>query len=129
MNFPCDKFEYLIVLWVWESYVINNFNTKNASGLAKNYKTKFLIGRCCRVCYCVIGRCDPDEDHSEVADSIDDYLWIKLSQIQLQPETSNQDSFTLEKLQKLLYEDFGMLRVHGTSWVVGFYMKTLEWAY
>ncbi|KAK3085381.1 hypothetical protein FSP39_002489 [Pinctada imbricata] len=66
-----------------------------------------------KVCYCVIGGCDPDEDHPEVADSIDDYLWIKLSQIQLHPESTHQDPFTLHKLQKLLFEDFGESHFSG----------------
>ena len=62
-----------------------------------------------RAVFCVIGRCDPTEDHSEVADKIDDYLWIKFSQIQVDLDPSRQDGFTLQRLQSLLYEDFGKL--------------------
>lgn len=60
-----------------------------------------------RAVFCVVGRCDPAEDHSEIADKIDDYLWIKLSQIQVDSDPSRQDGFTLQRLQSLLYEDFG----------------------
>ncbi len=34
-----------------------------------------------RAVYCVLGACDPQDEHGEVATSLDDYLWIKLSQI------------------------------------------------
>ncbi|OWF34740.1 Nuclear pore complex protein Nup93 [Mizuhopecten yessoensis] len=60
-----------------------------------------------RAVYCVIGRCDYEENHSDIADKIDDYLWIKLSQIQLDPDPVSQDQFTLQKLQTMLFEDFG----------------------
>ena len=55
----------------------------------------------------MIGQCDHTEDHPDVADKIDDYLWLKLSQIQLSADGSNPDDFTLSKLQKLLYEEYG----------------------
>lgn len=66
-----------------------------------------------RAVFCVVGRCDPAEDHSEIADKIDDYLWIKLSQIQVDSDPSRQDSFTLQRLQSLLYEDFGESHFNG----------------
>lgn len=67
-----------------------------------------------RAVYCVIGRCDPDENHSEIADKIDDYLWLKLCQIQTDNDAQyNQDSFTLKKLQSLLYEEFGETYFNG----------------
>ena len=34
-----------------------------------------------RAVYCILGACDPMDEHSEVATSLDDYLWIKLSQV------------------------------------------------
>lgn len=34
-----------------------------------------------RAVHCILGACDPNDEHSEVATSIDDYLWIKLSQV------------------------------------------------
>ncbi|XP_069113478.1 nuclear pore complex protein Nup93-like [Argopecten irradians] len=66
-----------------------------------------------RAVYCVIGRCDYEENHSDIADKIDDYLWIKLSQIQLDPDPVSQDQFTLQKLQTMLYEDFGESYFNG----------------
>ncbi|KAK3579843.1 hypothetical protein CHS0354_015256 [Potamilus streckersoni] len=66
--------------------------------------------------YCVIGQCDPNEDHAEIADKIDDYLWLKLSQIQTDPastDDSTGDHFTLQKLQTLLYENYGESHFNG----------------
>ncbi|XP_052062169.1 nuclear pore complex protein Nup93-like [Mytilus californianus] len=61
-----------------------------------------------RAVYCVIGHCDPDENHPEIADKIDDYLWLKLRQVQTDNDDQhNQENFTLKKLQCLLYEEFG----------------------
>lgn len=60
-----------------------------------------------RAVYCVIGQCDHTEDHADIADKIDDYLWLKLSQVHFDIDSTNQDQFTLPKLQKLLYEDYG----------------------
>ena len=57
----------------------------------------------------MIGQCDHTEDHTDIADKIDDYLWLKLSQVQFQSDGSSQEEFTLSKLQKLLYEDYGRL--------------------
>ena len=34
-----------------------------------------------RAVHCVLGACDPSDEHGEVATSIEDYLWIKLCQI------------------------------------------------
>ena len=34
-----------------------------------------------RAVFCVIAACDPTDEHPEVATSLDDYLWIKLSQV------------------------------------------------
>ena len=34
-----------------------------------------------RAVFCVIAACDPADEHPEVATSLDDYLWIKLSQV------------------------------------------------
>ena len=34
-----------------------------------------------RAVFCVVAACDPTDEHSEVATSLDDYLWIKLSQV------------------------------------------------
>ena len=34
-----------------------------------------------RAVYCILAACDPADEHSEVATSLDDYLWIKLTQV------------------------------------------------
>ena len=34
-----------------------------------------------RAVFCVVAACDPTDEHSEVATSLDDYLWIKVSQV------------------------------------------------
>lgn len=65
-----------------------------------------------RAVYCIVGQCDHQEDHTDVADKIDDYLWIKLSQIKPQAD-DDDDRFTLQKLQSLLYEDFGESHFSG----------------
>ena len=68
--------------------------------------------------YCVVGRCDPDENHSEIADKIDDYLWLKLCQVQTEDvDPHSQETFTLNKLQTLLYEEFGMFRHFNCFWI------------
>ncbi len=58
--------------------------------------------------YCVLGRCDPKDDHSEVADKIDDYLWMKLSQLSYEDDDATGiEKLTLTQLQRLLLEEFG----------------------
>lgn len=74
-----------------------------------------VIKHCCdpykRIVYCIIGRCDPKEDHAEVADKIDDYLWIKLSQLHFEEDESSQEKLTLPQLQALLLEEYGKLNL------------------
>ena len=65
-----------------------------------------------RAVFCVLGRCDPKDDHGEVADKIDDYLWMKLSQISHDDDdTPAQEKLTLSQLQRLLLEEFGEYKV------------------
>ncbi|XP_005108355.1 nuclear pore complex protein Nup93 [Aplysia californica] len=66
-----------------------------------------------RAVYCVIGRCDWAEDHAEILDKIDDYLWLKLSHIQEVYSDSGQEQLTLKQLQKMLYEDYGEPHFNG----------------
>ena len=57
----------------------------------------------------MIGRCDPKEDHSEIADKIDDYLWLKLSQLSYESEDSGTaEKLTLSQLQTMLLEEYGL---------------------
>eukprot|EP00088_Acartia_fossae_P030106 TRINITY_DN31070_c0_g1_i1.p1 TRINITY_DN31070_c0_g1~~TRINITY_DN31070_c0_g1_i1.p1 ORF type:complete len:556 (-),score=108.67 TRINITY_DN31070_c0_g1_i1:128-1717(-) len=57
-----------------------------------------------RAVYCVLAACDPQEEHSEIATSLDDYLWLKLCQVR---EEESGDSLTLTGLQILLTEEYG----------------------
>ena len=49
--------------------------------------------------------CDPNDEHSEVATSLDDYLWMKLLQIREKGE--GNESLTLSDFQKQMSEDYG----------------------
>ncbi|CAE1139746.1 NUP93 [Acanthosepion pharaonis] len=60
-----------------------------------------------RAVYSVISQSDPLEAHSEIADKTEDYLWLKLCQIQFESDPLAPDQFTLQKLQSLLYEEYG----------------------
>ncbi|KAG9475142.1 hypothetical protein GDO78_003548 [Eleutherodactylus coqui] len=62
-----------------------------------------------RAVYCIIGRCDVADNHNEVADKTEDYLWLKLSQICFDDDTNSspQDRLTLPQFQKQLLEDYG----------------------
>ena len=69
--------------------------------------------------YCIIGRCDPKDDHSEIADKIDDYLWLKLCQLSYDSEDSGTaEKLTLAQLQTMLLEEYGMTapRITLTHW-------------
>ncbi|XP_064414648.1 nuclear pore complex protein Nup93 isoform X2 [Latimeria chalumnae] len=62
-----------------------------------------------RAVYCLIGRCDVTDNHSDVADKTEDYLWLKLNQVCFEDDgtSSPQDRLTLPQLQKQLLEDYG----------------------
>ncbi|PWA15460.1 hypothetical protein CCH79_00020719, partial [Gambusia affinis] len=62
-----------------------------------------------RAVYCLIGKCDVNDSHGEVADKTDDYLWLKLNQVCFDDDSSSspQDRLTLPQLQKQLLEDYG----------------------
>ncbi|KAG8563193.1 hypothetical protein GDO81_015970 [Engystomops pustulosus] len=62
-----------------------------------------------RAVYCIIGRCDVADNHIEVADKTEDYLWLKLNQICFDDDSSSspQDRLTLPQFQKQLLEDYG----------------------
>ncbi|KAL8622106.1 hypothetical protein ACOMHN_056591 [Nucella lapillus] len=66
-----------------------------------------------RAVYCIVGQCDPEEDHAEISDKIDDYLWLKLSQLDFEGDDGAADTLTLERFQKLLYEDYGENHFQG----------------
>uniref|UniRef100_A0A8C1ECM2 Nuclear pore complex protein Nup93 n=1 Tax=Cyprinus carpio carpio TaxID=630221 RepID=A0A8C1ECM2_CYPCA len=62
-----------------------------------------------RAVYCLIGKCDIGDNHGEVADKTEDYLWLKLNQVCFDEDGSSspQDRMTLAQLQKQLLEDYG----------------------
>lgn len=56
--------------------------------------------------YCVVGCCDVTDEHSEVARTADDYLWLKLSIIKSRPN-NDSEFFSYSDLQKLILEEYG----------------------
>ena len=76
-----------------------------------------------RAVYCLLGACDPSDEHGEVATSLDDYLWIKLAQIREVvtsesslltpgggshgPSSSSSDTLNLSQLQHLMSNEYG----------------------
>uniref|UniRef100_A0A674PP45 Nuclear pore complex protein Nup93 n=1 Tax=Takifugu rubripes TaxID=31033 RepID=A0A674PP45_TAKRU len=61
-----------------------------------------------RAVYCLIGKCDISDNHGEIADKTEDYLWLKLNQVCFDDDgSSSQDRMTLPQLQKQLLEDYG----------------------
>ncbi|XP_035765820.1 nuclear pore complex protein Nup93 [Neolamprologus brichardi] len=54
-------------------------------------------------------QCDINDNHGEIADKTEDYLWLKLNQVCFDDDGSSspQDRLTLPQLQKQLLEDYG----------------------
>ncbi len=56
--------------------------------------------------------CDVNDDHTEVAQSTDDYLWIKLCQLkedELAGHDSSHERVTYSQFQSLVLEEYGIL--------------------
>lgn len=54
--------------------------------------------------------CDVNDDHTEVALSTDDYLWIKLSQLkedELTGHDASHERVTYSQFQTLVLEEYG----------------------
>lgn len=69
-----------------------------------------------RIVYCIIGGCDPADNHPEVATSIDDYLWLRLSLISVSSSSStdiSSESVTLRQIQLQLTEEYGESHFHA----------------
>lgn len=63
-----------------------------------------------RASYCVVAACDVNDDHTEVAQSTDDYLWIKLCQLkedELAGHDSSHERVTYSQFQSLVLEEYG----------------------
>lgn len=59
-----------------------------------------------RAAYCIVGRCDVNEQHVEVAKTSDDFLWIQLSMIRNDGEITSDD-LTYAGLQSMILEQYG----------------------
>ncbi|XP_052747176.1 nuclear pore complex protein Nup93-1 [Bicyclus anynana] len=65
-----------------------------------------------RAVYCVVGCCDVSDEHSEVARTADDYLWLKLSVIKSR-SNNKTESLTYSDLQKMILEEYGETHYHA----------------
>lgn len=76
----------------------------------------------------MLGRCDPRDDHAEVADKIDDYLWLKLSQVTCEEDDQSDDKLTLTQLQCRLLEygwKYFLVFKINTNFLVSFHIITV----
>ncbi|XP_003707755.2 nuclear pore complex protein Nup93 [Megachile rotundata] len=64
-----------------------------------------------RVAYCALVPCEPDDLHSDVICTADDYLWLKLCQVRDQPDAGNK--LTLDYLQTTISEIYGESYYHA----------------
>ncbi|RZF45349.1 hypothetical protein LSTR_LSTR002792 [Laodelphax striatellus] len=61
-----------------------------------------------RAVFCILGACDVNDEHSEVAKTADDYLWMKLCQVRESTEnTDSGDQISYSVLQSLVLEEYG----------------------
>ncbi|VDK36595.1 unnamed protein product [Taenia asiatica] len=64
-----------------------------------------------RLVYCLLGCCDLSDAHTDVGQSIDDFIWLRLSQISINDGTTDQqddvENLTIGQLQNLLYDTYG----------------------
>ncbi|KAF7258901.1 hypothetical protein EG68_03753 [Paragonimus skrjabini miyazakii] len=72
-----------------------------------------------RLAFSILGLGATNENHSEVARSIDDFLWVKLSQVAANASVASswgsvEETLSLSQLQCLLYETYG--EVHFDAW-------------
>lgn len=64
-----------------------------------------------RVAYCALVPCEPDDLHSDVICTADDYLWLKLCQVRDQSDAENK--LTLDYLQTTISEIYGESYYHA----------------
>ncbi|XP_023022838.2 nuclear pore complex protein Nup93 [Leptinotarsa decemlineata] len=66
-----------------------------------------------RIIWSVLGCCDISDEHSEVARTADDYLWLKLSLVRVD---SNKDDYVkYEDLQLLISEEYGEIHYDAVN--------------
>ncbi|EZA58757.1 hypothetical protein DMN91_008762 [Ooceraea biroi] len=64
-----------------------------------------------RAAHCALVPCEPDDLHSEVIATADDYLWLKLCQVRDQEDSENK--LTLDYLQTTISEIYGETYYHA----------------
>lgn len=84
-------------------------NTKLEAQLRMQYKRQIrnATDPYKRAVYCIIACCDINEQHSEVAKTSDDFLWIQLSMIRSGSDASDSELLTYSGLQYMIYEEYG----------------------
>ncbi|XP_002164359.1 nuclear pore complex protein Nup93 [Hydra vulgaris] len=87
----------------------NRLHTNNEAKLRLQYKRSIRSSSdpFKRILFCIVGQCDNTDSHSEVIKKTEDYLWLKLNQVQFEDPLQNQETVTLQYLQKLLLEEYG----------------------
>lgn len=58
-----------------------------------------------RIVWSVLGCCDISDEHSEVARTADDYLWLKLSLVRV--DYNKDDCIKYSELQQIILEEYG----------------------
>ncbi|XP_060553313.1 nuclear pore complex protein Nup93-like [Ruditapes philippinarum] len=100
-----------------KEYMSNNDHRLSPSSETKiRLQYRRVVKQCSdpykRAVFCIIGQCDYMEDHGELGEKIDDYLWFKLCQTQIEADDT-ADILTLNKLQTILFEDYGESHFNG----------------
>uniref|UniRef100_A0A183BBY1 Nuclear pore protein n=1 Tax=Echinostoma caproni TaxID=27848 RepID=A0A183BBY1_9TREM len=94
---------------------------QNAVQVVKSSRDPFK-----KVVYSVLGVSSLNESHSELARNIDDFLWIKLSQVASQGSSTVDsrrldETFNLGQLQTLLYETYGRCLQFSIAVIFAYY--------
>lgn len=64
-----------------------------------------------RAVYCILGGCNVEEDITDVAGRLDDYIWLKLCVVRHNPDQRYVvDYLTYFGLQKLIHEQYGTIK-------------------
>ena len=91
-----------------KNYVEGGENPNNEAKLRLQYKRviRSTPDPYKKIVFCIVGRCDFSDSHSDVIKKTEDYLWLKLSLIQ-PGENDVKNPGTLRNLQKLVLEEYG----------------------
>ncbi|CAG9860748.1 unnamed protein product [Phyllotreta striolata] len=66
-----------------------------------------------RIVWCILGCCDVTDEHSEVARTADDYLWLKLSLVR--ENASKDNCIRYKDLQRTILEEYGETHYNASS--------------